>query len=77
MALEFSGIEKVYEQLRTRSLMPPTETLNDHVTHPVRVNAVHLPELVETPLGSSDKRRRTLKLLHFCDRDLCWLLVGH
>lgn len=57
--------------------MPPSGTHNDHLTHPVRVDAVHLPQLVETPLGPSDKRGRALKLLHFCDGDLCWLLVGH
>lgn len=57
--------------------MPPTGTLNDYVTHPVRVNSVHLPQLVKTPLGSPDKSGRALKLLYFCDRNLCWLLIGH
>lgn len=54
---ESSGIDKIFEQLSTRieRIMPPTGTLNDHVTHPVRVNAVHLLQLVKTPLGSSDK----------------------
>lgn len=45
--------------------------------HLVGIVAVHLPELLNCPLGSSDKGEWIAKFLQLCNKELMWPFVGH